>query len=270
MHCSKLFEQLKYDERCQHPLTYQFLCVSSTSKWSPQSGVGWEDVSWLSDWQTALLQRLTKTRVFNTTQKPNLSFKTVFLTHAQLNSCVSYVHKLQTTKPNPRCTKCTHVCCCLGWPWRGKKGTFSVEKHAKSTPSTIPIHLSPLRWESAERRQAKWQERSFSSCWHVPRLLQRQFSKCGACSQYCSWCRITGQLRIQTTSESHQEGSNSYFFSFSFVLMVARVFHKIFHSFFSEENCVFLKAEGWILARFLSLSWGKTIVHGCTLTRLFC
>lgn len=31
-----------------------------------------------------------------------------------------------------------------------------------------------------------------------------------------------------------------------FVLMVALVFHKIFPRFFSGENCVFLKAEGWI------------------------
>lgn len=34
-------------------------------------------------------------------------------------------------------------------------------------------------------------------------------------------------------------------FSF-FVLMVALVFHKIFPPFFSGEDCVFLKAEGWI------------------------
>jgi len=38
------------------------------------------------------------------------------------------------------------------------------------------------------------------SCWHVLSLLQRQFLKLGACSQYCSWHRIIGQLRIQTTS----------------------------------------------------------------------
>lgn len=33
---------------------------------------------------------------------------------------------------------------------------------------------------------------------------------------------------------------------FFFVLMVALGFHQIFPPFFSEEDCVFLKAEGWV------------------------
>lgn len=100
---------------------------------------GWERVSWCSDWQTALFQRLTKTRVFNTTQNLKLSLKTCHTVTPQAprtaQLCVLYVDKLQTAKTKPRSTKCTGVCSCLGWPWGGKKGTLAVRNCANSTSS---------------------------------------------------------------------------------------------------------------------------------------
>lgn len=162
MHRSKLLEQLKYDEeRCQHPLTYHFPFVSSTTKWSPQSGVAGKGLhDSLADKELYFrgLQRqenLTTLRSLRTAWKQFSCHMVTPQAPCTAQLCVLFVDKLQTAKTKPRSTKCTCVCCCLGWSWGGKKGTLTVRNHAKSTSSTIPIHLSPLGQENTDRMQAE-------------------------------------------------------------------------------------------------------------------
>lgn len=218
-HWSKLFEQVKYDEeRLHHPLTYHFPCMPSKAKWSPQIGVARKGFPGSLADKQLYFRRLQRQECLTTLTSLSSAWKQ-FSCHTAIPKAagraqlyILYVHRLQSI--NKTKVHKMHTCMLLPWMAMGrKKGTLTVRSHDKSTSSTIPIHLSPLRWENAERMQAEVTGKViFFSCWHIPWLLQRQFSKRGACSHYCSWCGITGQLRLKLPLNSiRKEASDTFF-----------------------------------------------------------